>query len=143
MPTDAGGGRRFDVRPTSDSHFAWLRTRMAADGVLMAWLRTAMTMIGFGFTIVLFFEQLKGLQGVRAGVHPGAPRFVGLALIATGTVALLVSAWQYLRLIDYLWSDDFRPIATDKRRITPVFALALFMALIGAMAFGAVYLRFI
>ena len=43
---------RFAVRLTSDSHFAWLRTRMALDRTMMAWTRTAVSLIGFGFVIV-------------------------------------------------------------------------------------------
>ena len=30
------------------------RTRMAADRTLMGWIRTALSMIGFGFTIYKF-----------------------------------------------------------------------------------------
>ena len=30
---------RFEVRTTSDSHFGWLRTRLALERTLMAWLR--------------------------------------------------------------------------------------------------------
>src|SRR5262249_43401590 len=51
MADDRG---RFEVRVTADSHFAWLRTRLAVERTLMSWLRTAVALIGFGFTIVQF-----------------------------------------------------------------------------------------
>jgi hypothetical protein len=41
--------RRFDVRVTAESHFAWLRTRLAVERTMMAYMRTAVALIGFGF----------------------------------------------------------------------------------------------
>ena len=49
------GQARFQVKPTSDSHFSWLRTRLAVESTLMSWVRTSISLIGFGFTIVQFF----------------------------------------------------------------------------------------
>ena len=40
------------------------RTRMAADRTLMGWIRTALSMISFGFTIFKFLEYTQE-QGVR------------------------------------------------------------------------------
>jgi len=51
------GTGRFTVRTTSDSHFGWLRTRLALERTLMAWVRTGVSLIGFGFTIVQFLER--------------------------------------------------------------------------------------
>jgi hypothetical protein len=31
----------LEVRPTSDSHFAWIRTRLSLERTLMAWVRTS------------------------------------------------------------------------------------------------------
>lgn len=33
------------------SHFSWLRTRLSVERTLMSWVRTAIALIGFGFTI--------------------------------------------------------------------------------------------
>ena len=139
---------RFEVRTTSDSHFAWLRTRLAVESTLMAWVRTAVALIGFGFTIVQFFQHLGEMRGVSAAVRPQAPRHLGLALIAAGVLALLISAWQYRLLVRYLWSTPFRPVAgIEAKAMTPVIAQTPLMAvviaiiLIGVFAFGAVLLR--
>ncbi|TIU04855.1 MAG: DUF202 domain-containing protein, partial [Mesorhizobium sp.] len=43
---------RFEVHVTSDSHFSWLRTRLSVERTLMSWVRTSVSLIGFGFTIV-------------------------------------------------------------------------------------------
>jgi putative membrane protein len=141
---------RFEVRVTSDSHFGWLRTRMAADRTLMAWLRTAVALIGFGFTIVQFFQRLNTMEGVAPAARPQAPRHLGLALIGAGVLALIISAQQYRRLIRYLWSDPFRPIAGVEGKSmapiimqTPLLAVVIAMILIGLFAFVSVLMRMV
>jgi putative membrane protein len=62
---------------------------MALERALMAWVRTAVGLIGLGFTIVPFFQWLSEMQGVAPAIRPQAPRHVGLALIGAG--ALLIS----------------------------------------------------
>jgi putative membrane protein len=42
-----GNDERFQVRVTADSYFAWLRARMALERTMMAWMRTAVALIGF------------------------------------------------------------------------------------------------
>src|SRR5262245_9098946 len=86
---------RFEVRVTSDSHFSWIRTRLSLERTLMSWVRTATALIGFGFTIVQFFERMHNMEGVQPALRPEAPRYLGLALIFSGIVALIISCWQY------------------------------------------------
>jgi inner membrane protein YidH len=128
---------------TSDSHFAWLRTRLALDRTLMAWVRTATAMIGFGFTIVQFFERLETFEGVAPALRPQAPRFIGLALIGAGILSLAVSIWQYRWVINYMWREPFKPLAGIKTREmhVPVYALAILVTLIGVFAFVAILTR--
>ena len=66
----AASDSRFEVKPTAGNHFAWLRTRMSIDRTLMAWVRTATALIGFGFTIVQFFERLGSMDNVAAAARP-------------------------------------------------------------------------
>jgi putative membrane protein len=135
-------GPRFDVQPSVSNHFAWLRTRLGIERTFMAWLRTSVSLIGFGFTIVQFFQHLKstGIEGVHA-MRPQAPRDLGLALIGTGVMTLAISTWQYREGIRYLWQDQFRAIAGtfEKPHRTPLFATAIVLALIGLYAFAAVF----
>ena len=48
---------RFAVKPSPESHFSWLRTAMSLERTMMSWVRTGASLIGFGFTIVQFFER--------------------------------------------------------------------------------------
>ena len=54
----AGNPARFEVRATAADHFAWVRTRLALERTMMAWQRTAVALIGFGFAIVQYFNHL-------------------------------------------------------------------------------------
>ena len=47
---DNAGNCAGGVASRNDT-LAWLRTRMALDRTLMAWNRTSLSLIGFGFTI--------------------------------------------------------------------------------------------
>ncbi|MBV8830547.1 MAG: DUF202 domain-containing protein [Acidobacteriaceae bacterium] len=134
---------------TADSHFGWLRTRLSVERTMMSWLRTAVSLIGFGFAIVQFFERLQDMPGTQAARHPGAPKLLGLALISSGVLALLISIWQYRWAIGYLWSADFvalagtRPGATKEKMQTPVIAVAVLLVGVGLFAFAAVLFRLV
>ena len=56
------------------------RTRLAADRTLMAWIRTSVSMISFGFTIFKFFMYLRE-SDILVGTAPLAgaaePRVLG------------------------------------------------------------------
>jgi putative membrane protein len=139
----APNASRFEVRVTASDHFAWLRTRLALERTIMAWLRTAVALIGFGFAIVQYLEHLQQLPGARPAYLPESPRYLGLALISCGILALLISIWQYWWSIRYLWGEPFAPIAgvTKEGMQTPVIAVAIVLIFIGLFAFFAVLFR--
>jgi len=142
-PPTAGSAGRFEVRTTSDSHFSWVRTRLSLERTMMSWLRTATALIGFGFAIVQFFERLGQSPEARGAYLPNAPIYLGLALIACGVLALVVSIWQYRWTVHYLWDGAFAPIAgmTREPKNSPVLAISVLLIFIGLFAFFAVLLR--
>ncbi|GGC49120.1 YidH family protein [Chelatococcus reniformis] len=142
QPDDAPHGR-FEVRVTADSHFAWLRTRLAVERTLMSWVRTSVSLIGFGFTIVQFFDHLQAMTGVRPLRFPDAAWYFGLSLIFCGIAGLVISLWQYRWTVRYLWGGSFAPLAgmTREGLRTPIVAVASLLILIGLFAFGAVLLN--
>jgi putative membrane protein len=136
---------RFEVRATASDHFAWLRTRAALERTMMSWIRTAVSLIGFGFTIVQFFVRMQDIPGGNPVRHPAAPYYLGLSLIFCGVLGLVISIWQYQWTIRYLWSRSFAPLAgmTEDGLNTPVVAIAVLLILIGLFAFFAVLLHFV
>ena len=109
-PQAGGQAERFEVRVTSDSHFAWLRTRLAVERTMMAYMRTSVALIGFGFTIFQFLQKVHEIPG-RAVHFPYAAWYLGLALIFCGVMAAVASLFEYRRLISYMWSGGFAALA--------------------------------
>ena len=142
--TDQGSqAQRFEVRPTADTNWGWLRTRMALERTMMSWVRTAVSLIGFGFTIVQFFQHLHAQAGIAPALRPEAPRYLGLSLIAAGVISLLIAIWQYRSVVHYLWGKEFASVAGmgDTVRMTPLYGIAIALICIGLFAFGAVFIR--
>lgn len=138
-------GERFTVRPTSDSHFAWVRTRLSVERTLMSWVRTAVSLIGFGFAIVQFFSRLQDMPGAAPGRMPRASLYLGLALILCGVLGLVVSLWQYWWTVRYLSSGNFAAIAVmkDDPMKPPSVAITCLLIVIGLCAFFAVLFRLV
>jgi putative membrane protein len=142
-PHPAPAAGRFEVRATAADHFAWVRTRLALERTMMAWQRTAVALIGFGFAIVQYFNHLQQIPGARPAYLPTAPEYLGLALISCGILALVISLWQYRWTVRYLWGGSFAPIAgmTKEGMQSPVLAIAVLLIGIGLFAFFAVLFR--
>jgi putative membrane protein len=110
----------------------------------MSWIRTAVSLIGFGFAIVQFFERLRQMSPASGAYFPEAPKYLGLSLIGCGIVALLISIWQYRWTVNYLRSGSFAPVAGLKEGMqSPVIAVAVLLVCIGLFASGAVLLHLV
>jgi putative membrane protein len=90
------------------------RTRMAADRTLMAWIRTSLSMISFGFTIYKFFQYLYESNALAPGIHIYGPRNLGEVLVILGTVLMgfaIVEYVLYQRLLSRQAGRKF-PVST-------------------------------
>jgi len=111
-----------------------MRTIMAADRTLMAWIRTALSMLSFGFTIYKFLQTIAA-QGPME--HPDSPQQVGLFLTGMGVAALVLGTtgyWVTLRDLEKI--EHFR-IGR------PVLLMALVMSLAGVALFVSIATRLI
>jgi putative membrane protein len=64
------------------------RTWLAHERTLMAWVRTAVSMISFGFTIYKFFQfEIEKDAPIRRGLL--TPRDFALIMVSIGLIALL------------------------------------------------------
>jgi putative membrane protein len=144
-PHSSEASGRFEVRATATDHFAWLRTRLAVERTMLAYMRTAVSLIGFGFAmfqIVFKIQQSPEITDVR---FPNAAWYFGLALIFCGVLAAVFSAMQYRWTLRYLWSGSYAAIAgmTTERKQTPLYAVTFVIVVIGVFAFFAVLLRLV
>jgi len=100
------------------------RVYLAAERTMLAWLRTGIAVMAFGFVVARFglFLRLLRVQG-GADSGRGVSPYLGAALVVLGVVATAGGALQYQRFVATVPAED-RP-----RTSSPRFALALSWAL--------------
>lgn len=106
------------------------RNRDAAERTLMAWIRTCLSLISFGFgldKIVGAIDRATGTSGPRSGVIA-----VAVAFVLTGILAMAAATVQHLRELRRLRRDEF--VYVESPRLAA--ATATLIALIGVMAMG-------
>lgn len=84
------------VAPDERFALARLRTQLALDRTLLAWIRTALSMFGFGFGMIAFFRALRLAHPDEqsARLHHIAIGY-GIALLILGLVAMLLAGLSY------------------------------------------------
>jgi uncharacterized protein (DUF302 family)/uncharacterized membrane protein YidH (DUF202 family) len=114
---------------------------LAAERTLLAWLRTGLALMGFGFVVArfgLFLQELNVVQHTLPAQSYGLSLWFGTALIAVGVIVNLFAGWQHARLVREL----DRGQQTHSRPSAPAVTIALFLALVGlAMTIYLLYVR--
>jgi putative membrane protein len=113
------------------------RTRLAHERTLIAWLRTALSMISFGFTIYKFFQlEIDKTPALAAG-RLLSPRGFALIMIGTGLVALLMSTIQHRQSMQRLRAESGAVIVP----VSIATVVAALFSILGVLAFLAVLLQ--
>jgi putative membrane protein len=122
------------VEPPSQSY----RTKLALDRTMLAWVRTAVNLAGFGFALVAFFRALKFENPTPEAIslHHGAITF-GTTLILIGISTMLIAAVAYGRALRKL--NAGREVSLGQWPIS--FTLALLVALLAAGGLWLVHHR--
>src|SRR5437016_1518543 len=74
---------------------------LAAERTFLAWIRTGLALMGFGFVVARFGLFLQALQAGQPSVaRPyGLSVWFGTALIVLGVVVNIACAWNHVRLV--------------------------------------------
>ena len=107
------------------------RNFMAAERTLMAWIRTSLSLISFGFTVGKFFDYLAAEKGkpIRGFIaRMLGPDGIGIALVALGTFALLFALVDHRGTIKRLRGEGFQA------RRTPAIVVATILVVLGISA---------
>jgi len=100
---DKSAGREIEENEISQElklsdKLAVQRTILAADRTMLAGVRTAMSFIGFGFTIFNVLKYLQEHSPIKF-MRPQTPRNIGSFMVVAGTIPLLVLIIQYSRTL--------------------------------------------
>ena len=104
---------------------------MAADRTLMAWIRTSLSMLSFGFTIYKVLEAFQS-ESKRPVLHPHAPQIAGLYLAGMGTVAMVMGTIEFfhtMRTLNQLESFRITRPSLVMSLILSVSGVALFFGI--------------
>lgn len=88
------------------------RVYFAAERTLLAWIRTGLTVMGFGFVVArfgLFLGLLAAQRGLAVSSADATPQFsaaVGIALVLLGAIATLFAAYQHRKYVATLPVSD-------------------------------------
>ena len=97
LPMEDRQGREGNTMPTVD-----FRDSLAAERTVLAWIRTGLALMGFGFVVArfgVFLQEFQIAQHSPPAQSYGLSLWFGTALIAAGVVVNLLSAKNHLRLM--------------------------------------------
>ncbi|WNZ22032.1 DUF202 domain-containing protein [Leptolyngbya sp. NK1-12] len=111
------------------------RNRAAAERTLMAWIRTSLSLISFGFGIDQIVAAIN-----RATTDPDVirlSRLVGLMFIAVGVYAITIAILEHRQELKRIQRDDYLYISRRSHGVV----VATSLLLIGIFAFVAILIK--
>jgi putative membrane protein len=110
------------------------RVIWAAERTLLAWIRTGLAMMGFGFLVArfgLFLHELALVHGEQEIRRTGVSLAIGTGLVLLGVAVNLLAAWQHVQIERMLYPGEPRRVP----RMALALSVAVLLAIIGlAMA---------
>jgi uncharacterized protein (DUF302 family)/uncharacterized membrane protein YidH (DUF202 family) len=103
---------------------------LAAERTFLAWVRTGLALMGFGFVVDrfgLFLRQLERMQGGSPEAPLGVSVWFGTGLLVLGVAVNLMAAWRHRRLVHELAAG----VPPRARPVAQASAIALILAAIG------------
>ena len=111
------------------------RVYLAAERTLLAWIRSGLAMMGFGFALAQFTSHVHEVPA-GGGDSPiqsaGGSLWFGTALVLMGVLANLSAALTHLRLVRQLRNGTWQPDRMNRSGVAVAIALALVGVVVAA-----------
>jgi putative membrane protein len=89
------------------------RVRLAGERTLLAWIRTGLALMGFGFVVArfgLFLREIAAVGHDPGHSSTGLSLWIGIALVLLGIAVNLLAAVQHSRFLRRLErGESYRP----------------------------------
>ncbi|MFB2878625.1 YidH family protein [Floridanema aerugineum] len=90
------------------------REHQANERTFLAWLRTAIALIGFGFAIARFGLFLRQIEISFTGKNAVPDSFInsqhlGISLVILGVMVIALSVWRYNKVLRQIEEADYKP----------------------------------
>lgn len=119
-----------------NNELAKARTRAAADRTLMAWIRTSLSLISFGFGIPTIVKTIEN-TGLGKGSHSyNISVIVGLSFITVGMFAMGMALKEQRRFLRQIQSNRY---VYKQSNLAEVIGVALLV--IGVVTFVGVVIK--
>lgn len=109
---------------------------LANERTFLAWIRTSIALIGFGFVIVkfaLFVHQISlAMGGTQVPPAKGRSAIIGVVMIAFGAVIALLSYMRYRGIEKQLNNNEYSP--------SPLLSMVVTVTIIIASLLLVIYL---
>jgi putative membrane protein len=124
----------MNVNTTHTEPLSDPRVRFAAERTLLAWIRTGLALMGFGFVVARFSWMMREFAGQQQQsiAMGGWSLWIGVSLICLGVVVNLVAAKEHRRIIRALDSgEQYRPPAWSLGILVAIVIVILGLGMIG------------
>jgi len=104
------------------------RVFLAAERTLLAWIRTGLAMMGFGFVVARFGLFLREVQAAEHQGQIAPPRlslWFGVALVIMGVVVNIAAALNHRHLLTQLRQGTWSLERADRTGMMVAVALAI------------------
>ena len=101
---------------------------LAAERTYLAWLRTGLALMGFGFVVArfgLFLREIQLAQHLALQAHTGLSLWFGTALVAMGVLMEIAATTRHLKLVRQLQSGEPFQLGASRTAIAVAILLAL------------------
>lgn len=102
----------FNINTMDENKSKNISDHLANERTFLAWIRTAIGIMAFGFVVVkfsLFVKQLSIILGKEQVIHSrGYSAVIGILLVASGAVTTLMAYIRYRRTEQQINKADFR-----------------------------------